>query len=168
MTVTVTPITESHAEGFHACIDAIARERRFLAQVEALPLDRVRDFVRDSVASDAAQFVAVDGDLVVGWCDILPGWAYAIQHRGSVGMGLLPAYRGQGAGRKLLAACLTKARSKGITRVDLEVRADNEAAIKLYKRMGFRVDAVNHRGMRFDGMYYDSLGMSLLLGDVPA
>jgi ribosomal protein S18 acetylase RimI-like enzyme len=78
-------------------------------------------------------------------------------------MGLLPAYRGQGIGRRLLAACLSKARSNGITRVDLEVRADNVAAIELYKRMGFSAGAVNRRGMRFDGVYYDSIAMSVLL-----
>lgn len=162
MSVAILPIAESHADGFHACLDTVAREKKYLAQVEALPLERIQGFVRESVATGAAQFVAVDGSLVVGWCDIFPAWAHAIQHCGSVGMGVLPAYRGQGIGRQLLSACLAKAKANGITRVELEARADNERAIKLYERMGFQREALKRRGMRFDGMYYDSVQMSLL------
>lgn len=162
MSVAILPIAESHADGFHACLDTVAREKKYLAQVEALPLERIQGFVRESVATGAAQFVAVDGSLVVGWCDIFPAWAHAIQHCGSVGMGVLPAYRGQGIGRQLLSACLAKAKASGITRVELEARADNERAIKLYERMGFQREALKRRGMRFDGMYYDSVQMSLL------
>ncbi len=166
MSVAILPIAEAHAEGFHACLDTVAREKKYLAQVEALPLERVQGFVRESVASDAAQFVAVDGSIVVGWCDIFPGWAHAIEHCGSVGMGLLPAYRGRGIGQQLLSACLAKAKSKGITRVELEARADNERAIKLYERLGFKREALKRHGMRFDGVYYDSVQMSLVFENV--
>jgi hypothetical protein len=93
MSIAIVPIAESHAEGFHACLDIVAREEKYLAQVQALPLERIQGFVRESVATDAVQFVAIDGPLVVGWCDIFPAWAHAVQHCGSVGMGLLPAYR---------------------------------------------------------------------------
>jgi ribosomal protein S18 acetylase RimI-like enzyme len=163
MSTAIVPVAESHVHGFHACLDAVAREKKYLAQVEAPPFEHVQGFVRESVASDAVQFVALDGSLVVGWCDIFPAWAHAIQHRGSVGMGLLPAYRGKGIGRQLLAACLAKAPTKGITRVELEVRADNERAIRLYKSMGFTREALKHYGMRLDGAYYDSVEMSLIL-----
>jgi ribosomal protein S18 acetylase RimI-like enzyme len=162
MSVAIVPIAESHAESFHACLDAVAREKKYLAQIEALPLERIQGFVRESVTTGVAQFVAVDGPLVVGWCDIFPAWAHAIQHCGSVGMGLLPAYRGQGIGQQLLSACIAKARSNGITRVELEVRADNEHAIKLYERMGLTREALKRHGMRFEGVYYDSIQMSLV------
>lgn len=74
-------------------------------------------------------------------------------------MGLLPAYRGQGIGQQLLSACLAKARLNGITRVELEVRADNERAIRLYERMGFTREALKRHGMRFDGVYYNTVLM---------
>lgn len=165
MSVEVVPISESHADGFHACLDTVARERKYLAQVEAPPRDRVQGFVRGNIASDVAQFVAVDAALVVGWCDVVPAWAHAIQHCGSLGMGLLPAYRGRGIGRKLLSAALAKARSNGITRVELEVRSDNTRAIKLYEHMGFAREALKRNGMRFDGVYFDSIQMSVIFED---
>jgi ribosomal protein S18 acetylase RimI-like enzyme/SAM-dependent methyltransferase len=163
--IVVAPITEAHAEGFHACLDAVARERRYLAQTEALPLERIRAFVRENVSNDAVQFVALEGDRVVGWCDIFPGWAQAVAHRGTLGMGVAADHRGRGIGRRLLAACLDKARAKGITRVELEVRADNERAIRLYESMGFEREAVHRNGLRYDGVCFDSIGMCLLLGE---
>lgn len=56
----------------------------------------------------------------------------------------------------------SKAQAKGITRIELEVRADNERAIGLYKSLGFQQEAVKRHAMRFDGVYYDALQMSLL------
>ena len=160
--IEIVPVAEHHAEGFRACLDAVARERRYLAQVEAPPLERIEAFVRESVANDAAQFMAVDGDRVVGWADVLPRWAHAVAHVGSVGMGVLPAYRGRGIGRRLLEACIAKAWDQGITRIELEVRADNEPAIALYRALGFEQEAVKRRAMRVDGVYHDALLMSLL------
>ncbi len=162
MSIQIVPITEEHAEGFHACLDAVAREKMFLAQVEAMPLERVRAFVRENVTTGVAQFVALDRDTVVGWCDILAERAPALAHRGSLGMGVLATHRGGGIGRDLLAATIKQARANGITRIELEVRADNERAIKLYERMGFMLEARKLNGMRFDGVYYDSLQMSLM------
>ena len=163
MAFEIVPIALEHAVGFHACLDAVAKEKRYLAQTQALPLERIEGFVRDSVTNDAVQFVAVDGSLIIGWADIFPGWADAVKHCGSLGMGVLPARRGQGVGKGLLQACLAKARAKGITRVELEARADNERAIKLYERLGFQHEATKRQAMRFDGVYYDAVQMSLLL-----
>jgi putative acetyltransferase len=164
MTVIITPIKLAHAASFHACLDAVAREKRYLAMVEAPPLERIEGFVRDSVGADAAQFVALDGDHVVGWADIFPAWAHAVAHTGTLGMGLLPAWRGQGLGRALLLACIAKARANGITRITLQARADNAAAIRLYEAVGFRHEARLHNAMRFDGVYFDALQMSLWVG----
>lgn len=167
MSVFVAPIAEADADSFHACLDAVARERRFLALLEAPPLESLRGFVVDNVAKGVPQVVAKDGARVVGWCDIQPGWPHALRHCGCVGMGLLPAYRGQGIGRRLLEACLVQARQAGITRVELEARADNEDALRLYSRMGFAHEGTKRGGMWVDGQYLDTLAMALLL-DAPA
>lgn len=45
--------------------------------------------------------------------------------------------RGQGVGGALLAACARLARRRGCDRIQLEVRPDNAAAIRLYEREGF-------------------------------
>ena len=125
--VRIEPIALEHAAGYRACLDTVAREKRYLAQTEALPLARIEDFVRDSVKNDAVQFVALVGDQVVGWADIFPAWAQAIAHCGGLGMGVHPDFRGRGIGEQLLRACLDKAQHQGITRVD-----DNSAETKAW------------------------------------
>lgn len=160
--IAIAPIAIEHAAGLHACIDAVAREKRFLASTFAKPRADFDAFVRDSVTQDLVQFVALDGDRVVGWADIFAGWADAVMHRGSLGMGVLASHRGQGIGEQLLRACLSKAQARGMTRIELEARADNAKAIALYERVGFTHEAVKRNAMRFDGVYYDAVQMSLL------
>lgn len=155
-------ITEADAESFRACLDTVAREKRYLAQTEALPLARIQGFVKDSVAQDAVQFVALDRDRVVGWADIFPGWAHAVTHTGTLGMGVHPDYRGRGLGRRLLQTCIDKAWRQGITRITLEARADNRPAIRLYESLGFEHEALKPRALRFDGVYFDAVQMRLL------
>lgn len=162
MPIEIVRITESHAEGFHACLDAVAREKKFLTQTEALPIERVKEFVRESAESNAAQYLALDGATVIGWCDVFPGWAEAVKHCGPLGMGVLATYRGRGIGSQLIAATLAHARQNGITRVELEVRADNVNALKLYERAGFVHEGRKRNGMRFNGEYFDSLAMALV------
>ena len=151
-----------HAASYRACLDTVAREKKYLAQIEALPLEKIQGFVKTSVAEDAIQFFALDGGEVVGWADIFPAWAHATSHCGSLGMGVHPRYRRQGLGRRLLAACIDKAWAKGLTRIELEARADNTAAIALYKKFGFEQEALKSHAMRFDGVYFDAVQMRLL------
>jgi ribosomal protein S18 acetylase RimI-like enzyme len=155
----------AHAASFHACLDVVAREQRYLAQLQAPPLQKVRDFVRQNVADDVSQFVALHGTgSSAGPTSSRPG-RRRVAHTGRLGMGVLPAWRGQGLGRRLLQACIDKAQARGITRVELEARADNARAIALYERLGFRHEAVKRKALRFDGCYFDAAQMVLLLGD---
>ncbi len=57
--------------------------------------------------------------------------------------------RGRGVAKALLAAVETAARARGCTRLRLEVRKDNAAAIALYERLGF------HRFGEKPGFYED-------------
>lgn len=161
--VPILPISEIHAASFRECLNAVAREKRYLAQIEALPLEKIEDFLRQSVANDAIQFVAMEGGRVVGWADIFPAWAHGVAHCGSLGMGVLPSHSKQGIGMPLLQACITKAWRKGITRIKLEARSDNERAIHLYESLGFVHEAPKRKALRFDGVYFDAVLMSLLV-----
>ncbi|MEK8049284.1 GNAT family N-acetyltransferase [Ideonella sp. DXS22W] len=163
--IAIVPIRNEHAGSFHACLDAVCREKRYLAQIEAPPPDKVAGFVRDSVAADVAQFVVLDGERVVGWADIFPAWAHALAHTGRLGMGLLPEWRGAGLGERLLRTCIAKAWAKGLTRIELEARADNAHAIRLYERVGFMHECTKPRGLRFEGQYFDAVQMRLLKDD---
>jgi GNAT superfamily N-acetyltransferase len=51
---------------------------------------------------------------------------------------VLPEYRGHSIARRLIEACVARARDEGGEWVALEVRADNAAAYHLYSSLGFR------------------------------
>ncbi|TAU35289.1 N-acetyltransferase [Rhizobium leguminosarum] len=86
-------------------------------------------------------------------------------HRGSVGMGIIPAYRGQGLGKRLMLAALNQAERSGFIRVELSVHADNTRAIKLYENVGFIREGVQRRSVLIDGRFIDTITMALMLDE---
>ncbi len=54
-------------------------------------------------------------------------------------LGITPAFRNRGLGTALLFSALRGFGHAGLRRVYLEVTAENEGAIRLYRRHGFRV-----------------------------
>jgi ribosomal protein S18 acetylase RimI-like enzyme len=164
----IVPIAEAHIRGFRAALDAVARERRYLAFLEAPPLDEVEVFVRRNLERGNPGVVAIVDGEVAGWCDITAMTRPVFAHRGTLGMGVLEAYRGMGIGRALIEAALAAARARGLARVDLQVLADNERAIALYRAVGFVVEGVKRDAYRVDGRSVDLVDMALLFDGAPA
>ncbi len=163
MRAVIRNITLDDVASFHACLDAVARERKYLALVEALPMDQVREFVAGNIENGVPQVVADEDGRVVGWCDIRPGRFHSVQHCGELGMGVLASHRGAGIGAALLERCIALAKAAGLTRIELEARSENERAIRLYQKFGFQTEGVKRRGMLVDGVYFEKTIMALLL-----
>lgn len=161
MTIEIVPIQMFHATSFHRAVDVVARERMYLQTLEAPALASTIDFVRANIDGGRTQCVAVNGAEVVGWCDILPRPEPVRQHVGVVGMGVLPTYRGQGLGRKLLDTALTDARRHRFHRIELRVRASNRAAYHLYQTMGFVLEGTLKDEIRVDGAFDNTHYMAL-------
>ena len=161
MAVEIVPIERRHIVGFREVLDGVARERRWLAFLEAPPLPRIRSFVLNGLRNGMAQFVAVDDGRVLGWCDVNPKTHETLRHSGVLGMGVAASHRGQGLGSALLRATLEAASARGITRIELVVRADNAAAIALYERHGFELEGRLRDYMIVDGVAHDALAMAL-------
>ena len=182
-TVEIGPITEAHIESFHKTLDVVARERRYLAFLEAPPLESTRAFILNNIAHGYPQFVAtvagevsagevlgrevlgreVLGREVVGWCDVTPKSRPIYAHCGVLGMGLLPGFRGQGLGTRLITRTLHAARAFGLSRVELTVREDNRSAIALYEKVGFVAEGLQRNGALVDGEYENIIEMAILL-----
>jgi L-amino acid N-acyltransferase YncA len=159
----IREIEEADIPGFRECLDAVARERRFLALLEAPPLEKVREFVRASMERGDVRVVAVDGDQVVGWCDIRPYRFEGLDHAGELGMGVLKEYRGKGIGRSLLGEALRLAQDRGLEKVELDVFASSYAAISLYEEEGFEIEGRKRQARKLHGVYDDIIVMGLFL-----
>jgi ribosomal protein S18 acetylase RimI-like enzyme len=62
-------------------------------------------------------------------------------------LGVTPAYRSRGLGRALLLKALYGFWRAGLGRAHLEVTAQNEAAVRLYRRLGFRCKKTIYRAV---------------------
>jgi ribosomal protein S18 acetylase RimI-like enzyme len=162
MTHRVVPMAEEHIEGFRAALDSVAREQRFLAMLEAPPIEELGKFVKKSIAAGEAQVVAIVDGRLVGWCDVLRKARPTLRHSGVLGMGVMADYRGRGIGKALMGAVLEAAKEKGFKRVELTVRVDNPRAKKLYEQFGFVEEGLCRRHMCLDGEYTDSYLMAVL------
>jgi ribosomal-protein-alanine acetyltransferase len=127
-----------------ADIDALAR-----LEAESFASDTLsrRSFIGLVRSPSAAFFVAARGDRLIGYATVLlrrgahAGRLYSI----AVDAG----EAGRGIGSRLLEAAENAARARKAGRLRLEVRADNAAAIRFYRRKGYRETG------RRDGYYED-------------
>ena len=162
MDIVIVPTTPEHIESFHRALDIVARERKYLALLEAPPLAQTREFVIGVIQNGGLQFVALADGEVVGWCDIQRLGFPSRAHRGTLGMGVVPAYRGRGVGLRLIQTTLARARVAGFVRVELDVHADNARAIALYEKVGFVREGVARDAVFVDGEYCDAINMAIV------
>jgi GNAT superfamily N-acetyltransferase len=113
MTLSIEPVAEAHFQGVRAALDAVAREKRFLAFTQAPSEEEAFAFYRSVIAGAGCQLVALVDGQVVGWCDILPTHGEARSHVATLGIGLIPSARGRGIGAKLIQATIAAAWSRG-------------------------------------------------------
>ena len=80
-----------------------------------------------------------------------------VAHRARFGISILKEYWGMGIGRVLMDASIDCARQAGYTQLELEVVADNERAVSLYRRAAFEEYGRNPRGYRSAAAGYQEL-----------
>ena len=87
-----------------------------------------------------------------------------IAHQGDIAMSVSKEFWGLGAGTHLMTALIDFAKSTGKLEIlHLMVRADNERAIALYKKMGFQEIGMYPKYTQINGIYFDDILMYLYL-----
>jgi len=159
----IVPIAEQHIPSFRATVDVVARERKYLAFLEAPPIEEVTRFVLGNIERGYPQFVVLSRRMIAGWCDVIPNRTRVIySHGGTLGIGLLPDFRGRGIGHRLMQQTIDAAFAFGLTRVELTVREGNANAIALYKSLGFETEGLHRNAVCIEGKYENLYSMALL------
>ncbi len=84
-------------------------------------------------------------------------------HVGAFGMAVHDDYQGQGVGSKLMAAAIDLADNwLNLTRLELEVFVDNQAAVHLYKKFGFEIEGTLRNYAYRNGKFVDTYVMARL------
>ena len=100
-------------------------------------------------SENAIEIAAFIEDRIVGTAGIDQiGYKEKVRHRADFGIAVEKAYWGRGIGRALTLACIECAKRAGYLQVELQVVADNAAAVRLYESVGFREYGRNPRGFR--------------------
>ena len=159
----IRSITEQDIEQFRLAVGSVAREKHYLAFLDSPSSEMAKDFVLNNIKESWPHVIAVSNNKVIGWCDIVGSNRHACKHLGTLGVGIVNEYRGNGTGRQLMNKALELAEIRGLTRIELAVRDDNARAIHLYKTLGFNVEGKYINSLLIDGKYYDQISMALLL-----
>ncbi|MEQ1652005.1 MAG: GNAT family N-acetyltransferase [Hyphomicrobium sp.] len=158
----IRQIRDEDVESFYAAFSSVVFEHKYLAFLDPPPIEETRAFIRNNIEKGYPQLVAIaDGD-VVGWCDIIPPDRAVSAHVGILGIALMPDWRGNGLGERLMRAALGAADAFGYLRVELSVFSHNTRAYKLYCKLGFSDEGAKVRGILLDGVFYDEIMMARL------
>lgn len=163
MEVEIKYADQKYFKSFYEALREVAAERVYLEMVEPKPFSVVTEFQSGLIESNSPVYYAIDGDRVVGWCDVSIPDNPRLKHRGSLGMGIVQGYRGQGVGSRLMNAIAEHAKKIGLEKIELHVYTSNLAAIALYRRFGFEQEGVIKKYRKLDDRYFDCLMMGKFL-----
>jgi ribosomal protein S18 acetylase RimI-like enzyme len=126
------------------------------------------DVIRAWTAGDdhGQRWIAVDDEQVRGYVAVrrLPGWS---DHVGDVRLVVAPDARGTGLGRDLARHALVYAVEAGMTKLLVEVVAEQGAALALFTALGFTGEALLRDQIRGrDGQLRDLMVLAHHVGDV--
>ena len=98
-------------------------------------------------SADEIEIIAEVGGKIAGMAGIEKvGSKFKLKHRAEFGISIAREYWRLGIGRALVNACVKCAKDAGYKQLELDVVADNEAALSLYKSSGFVEYGRNPRG----------------------
>ena len=156
---------ERYIHSYWDAFDFIAKEGIYLAAPEAFPLEDTISFVQSIIEKGIPQLFVLDTsiDACVGWCDALP----KSETIGYLGTGLLPPYREQGIGKRLIQEVIDLSKAYGYHSIELDVRSSNKRAIHVYRQLGFVVTNVVKDGFTLMDHLVpeDVVQMNLYLGE---
>lgn len=102
---------------------------------------------------------------LIGCADGYCGTVQGVRERSGLGaiqnLGITPAHRGRGLGRSLLLQALHGFLRAGLGRAFLEVTAQNEGAIRLYRRLGFRCRKTLYKAVDTSSSFQPEMRLSL-------
>ena len=107
------------------------------------------------VAIDDEGRIVGDGSLELG--------VRRISHSAELGISVIKEYWGKGVGSTIMELLIKEAKDRGVTKINLKVRADNQRAKGLYKKFGFVKEGYTTRMLNIGDEYFDGEFCGLML-----
>ena len=123
-------------------------------------LPQIESLIRDSVEGEDFLLVAEASQKLVGYISAQKGRLNRIAHSAYIVVGILMDYRCKGIGTEFFKRLNDWAEEKKVTRLELTVICENEAAKHLYTNGGFQIEGIKRKSVCVDGVYLDEYYMA--------
>ncbi|MER2174886.1 MAG: GNAT family N-acetyltransferase [Carnobacterium sp.] len=111
-----------------------------------------------------ALLVAIENQYLLGYMVVKVDHPKRVSHRAYVAVGVHSEFRGRGVGTELFYKLFELAEQQQIHRLELTVLTTNEAALNLYKKMGFKIEGLKKDSLCINEEYEDEFSLSKLIG----
>ena len=163
--LTIRPGTEADAEDIAELFALIAGERVHSAIDRPFTASEQRDYI-SSLSAREGIFIAENQENEMVGFQTLEAWArsiHSMRHVAQLGTFLPRDSRRQGIGSALFTHTAAFARRAGYTKLVIQVRASNSAALAFYRKLGFEPAGRLRRQVMIDGVEDDELLFELFL-----
>jgi len=116
------------------------------------------------IASGGFQVYELEGKVIAVF--VVSRFEHRLKHLAYIGaFGIKQKYQNRGLGKKMMQELIRDLRVDGVRRIELRVEADNDRAIRFYKKLGFEREGTHRKYMKRekDADFIDTHLMSLLL-----
>ena len=163
--VHIRPLQESDSEGLHGMYQSMSDDalRWSMAPYTEETIDR---WIGD--LPNLISLVAVHSDEIIGYASVLKFTHPRLAGTGDLNIYIHQDYQGAGLGTALMVMLLNAANEQSLHRINLEVVADNETAVHLFRKFGFNVEGRRVEAYKArDGGLHDILIMGKTLNKGP-
>ncbi len=130
-----------------------------------LTVDQERQILAEYAEAENSIFLVADAaGTIAGNLNLRGGHRQANRHVCTLGMAVEKDWRRQGIGSLLLKQALGWAQANPIvSRLELNVFAENEIAVHLYQKFGFEIEGTRRKALYRNGRFHDDYIMANLL-----
>lgn len=129
--------------------------------------ERVESWTRDINYNEVLAIVAVieeeNEQRIIGSASLKFNPQEALKHKAELGLTVHDNYQNMGIGTALLNHLIDVARMKKLSKVWLHVSTDNDRAVHVYKKAGFKIEGKLCKESCINGKYRDEYSMALFL-----
>lgn len=113
-------------------------------------------------ANNRIFLIAEINNKIIGVLNVNANNKKRLKHICSFGISVKKNYWGYGVGSNLILTLIEWAKWTGIVRkINLSVVENNNSAIALYEKFGFKTEGIITRDLFLNGMYYNTLSMGI-------
>jgi RimJ/RimL family protein N-acetyltransferase len=132
-------------------------ERKIVEEEQKKRIELIRKSYNSTI------FIAEEDKQLIGYLIVMGGNAERNKHSVYLVIGILAEYRGRAIGTKLFEQLEKWAKEQNVHRLELTVVTQNQAGLRLYKKMGFEIEGTKRHSLYIDGKFVDEYYMSKLL-----